>query len=192
MNRIRPHRTIVLLAVAAAALAAFVSCSQRQPETASTTPAPTMTPMERGKYLVTIAGCNDCHTPGFLFGAPDFERTLAGSEMGWSGPWGVSYPSNLTPDVETGIGAWSDADIERVLRSGIKRDGSPVAPPMPWPEFAHFTPEDLAAVIVYLRSLPPVRHKNLSRVPPGQKATGSIITLPAPSAWDAPKPPAKK
>jgi hypothetical protein len=83
-------------------------------------------------------------------------------------------------------------EIERALRSGVKRDGSPMAPPMPWPSFAQYTPEDMAAVIVYLRSLPPVKHKNPNRVPAGQSATGSIITLPAPSAWDAPKPAEKK
>jgi hypothetical protein len=58
---------------------------------------------------------------------------------------------------------------------------------MPRPSFAQFTPEDMEGLIPYLRSLPPVKHKNPSRVPPGQPATGSIVALPAPSAWDAPR-----
>ena len=192
MRQPHPHRFPLLLPAALAALVAFVSCSTRQPETTTSTPtAAVMTAVERGKYLTTISGCNDCHTPGALFGAPDFARALSGSELGWSGPWGVTYASNLTPDMETGIGAWTDAEIERALRSGIKRDGTAIGPPMPWPEFAQYTPDDMAAVIAYLRSLPAVPHKNPARVMPGQKATGSIVTLPAPSLWDVPPPPKK-
>ena len=189
MNRIRPNNAGLLAAVWAAALFVLVSCSQRRPETASTTAsAPAMSPVQRGEYLVAITGCHDCHTPGALFGAPDFKRSLSGSELGWRGPWGVSYASNITPDPETGIGTWTDAEIERALRSGVKKDGSPIAPPMPWPDLARLSPEDMAAVIAYLRTLPPVKHKNLNRVPPGQDAKGSIISVPAPSAWDVPAP----
>src|SRR5689334_8822018 len=54
----------------------------------------------RGGYLVSIAGCNDCHTPGTFYGAPDHARLLSGSEMGWAGPWGTVYAANLTPDRE--------------------------------------------------------------------------------------------
>ena len=192
MRWIRPQNLTLLVAVSTVALITIVSCSQRQPETPPTPSAPAMTPVHRGEYLVAITGCNDCHTPGALFGAPDFKRALSGSELGWRGPWGVSYASNLTPDPETGIGTWTDAEIERALRSGVKKDGSPIAPPMPWPDFARLSPEDMTAMIAYLRSLSPVSHKNLGPVPPGRAATGSIITLPAPSAWDVPKPPTAK
>ena len=189
MSRIRTPHSALLLAVVSVAL---VSCSQRQPETPPTPAAPAMAPAARGQYLVGITGCNDCHTPGALFGAPDFNRALSGSELGWRGPWGVSYASNITPDSETGVGTWTDAEIERALRSGVKKDGSPVAPPMPWPDLARLTPEDMAAVIAYLRTLPPVKHKNLGPIPPGRATSGSILTFPAPSAWDVPKPPPAK
>ena len=192
MSWIRPQRLTLLVAASAVALIAIVSCSQRQPETTSTPAAPAMTPVQRGEYLAAVTGCHDCHTPGGLYGAPDFKRALSGSELGWRGPWGVSYASNLTPDPETGIGTWTDAEIERALHSGVKKDGTPIAPPMPWPDFTRLSSEDMAAVIAYLRTLPPVKHKNLGPVPPGQSATGSIITLPAPSAWDVPKPAASK
>jgi len=182
----------LLVAVSAVALIAIASCSQRQPETPSTPAAPAMTPVQRGEYLVAITGCNDCHTPGALHGAPDLKRALSGSELGWRGPWGVSYASNLTPDPETGIGTWTDAEIERALRSGVKKDGSPIAPPMPWPDFSRLSTEDMAAMIAYLRTLPPVKHKNLGPFQPGQAVTSSIITLPPPSAWDVPKPAAAK
>ncbi len=188
MLRMRPNG-IVALVVVAAVLGGTAACSSKQAQSgAATETAAMMTPpLQRGAYLVTISGCNDCHTPGLLYNAPDFKRTLAGSDLGWQGPWGVSYASNLTPDTETGLGAWTDAEIERALRSGIKRDGSPVAPPMPWPNYAHYTPEDMAAVIAYLRSVPPVRHKNLGPLPPGQTASGGALIMPAPPAWDAPK-----
>ena len=167
-----------------------VSCSRSGGPNSDAPPtpgAPAMTQLQRGEYLVHITGCNDCHTPGTLYGSPDFTRALSGSELGWQGPWGVSYARNLTPDPGTGLGSWTDAEIERALRSGVKKDGTPLLPPMPWPDFAHMTQEDMAALIAYLRSIPPVVHKVPDIVPPGGKATGSIITLPAPSAWDAPR-----
>ncbi len=145
--------------------------------------------IERGKYLVTISGCHDCHTPGGLYGAPDESRTLAGSEVGWQGPWGVSYGSNLTPDPETGIGKWSEADIVRTLRTGSRPDGTPLQPPMPWPNVARMTDEDLGALAAYLKSLPAVRHRVPARVPPGGRATGTLVSIPPPPAWDAPRQP---
>jgi mono/diheme cytochrome c family protein len=188
MNRLRPLASASAVASLAFGLIAVVSCSQRQPETPAPPATPAMSPVQRGEYLVAITGCGDCHTPGTLYGAPDLKRALSGSELGWRGPWGVSFAGNLTPDLETGIGSWSDAEIERALRSGVKKDGSPVAPPMPWPDFARLSPEDMAAVIAYLRSIPAVKHKNLGPIPPGHVATGSIINMPPPSAWDVPKP----
>src|SRR5688500_1291038 len=72
----------------------------------------------RGDYLATISGCKDCHTPGFFYGAPDSSRELSGSELGWSGPWGVTYPLNLTPDPDTGLGKWTDEQFVTALRTG--------------------------------------------------------------------------
>jgi len=150
----------------------------------------------RGKYLTTIMGCNDCHTPAALFGAPDFDRQMAGSDLGWQGPWGVSYASNLTPDIETGLGEWNEADILKALRTGMRPDGTTLLPPMPWQDFAALTDEDANAIVAFLRSLKPVNHQVPARVPPGQTATGSILVFPPPSAWDTPKappnPPAKE
>jgi mono/diheme cytochrome c family protein len=151
--------------------------------------AAAMTPVQRGQYLVTVIGCGDCHTPGTLYGAPDMTRQLSGSELGWQGPWGVSYARNLTPD-STGLAAWTDEEIIRALQNGVKRDGSPIAPPMPWPDFAHLTRADAEAVVAYLRSLPPVHHVVPDRVPPGAKATGSIIAIPPAPAWDKGQKPA--
>ena len=78
--------------------------------------------VERGKYLVTIAGCNDCHTPGYFLGKPDFSRTLGGSDVGFGLPGlGTFVGRNLTPDKETGLGAWTDDQIVSAFTAGIRR-----------------------------------------------------------------------
>jgi len=141
----------------------------------------------RGHYLTTVTGCNDCHTPGTFWGAPDTTRTLSGSELGWKGPWGVTYAANLTPEPQTGIGAWSESDIITAIRVGKSPDGTMLLPPMPWPDYAFLTDEDAKSIAKYLKTIPPVMHKVPDRMPPGAKAKGSIIAFPPPSAWDAPR-----
>ncbi len=191
----KPHAAPVAPALAAAlALVALavVSCSGNGDSGGSQTAvaaADTVASAEHGAYLVTIMGCNDCHTPGTLYGAPDFTRSLSGSELGWYGPWGTSYPRNLTPDPETGIASWSEDDIVRALRTGRRPDGTELRPPMPWPNYAVLKERDIRSIAMYLKALPPIHHKNLDALPPGQKATGSFITMPPPSAWDAPPKP---
>ena len=186
MLRSRSTWLLSILFILSAA-AGITACSMNSEDvTQAAKAASGMTLVQRGEYIVATTGCNDCHTPGALYGAPDFKRTLSGSELGWEGPYGVSYASNLTPDPETGLGSWTDAEIERALRSGIKKDGNPVNPPMPWPSTARFTAEDMSAVIAYLRSIPPVSHKNLGPIPPGKAVAGSVIRMPPPSAWDVP------
>jgi mono/diheme cytochrome c family protein len=114
----------------------------------------------RGKYLVTIAGCSDCHTPGGLLGNSDMKRYLGGSDVGFSIPGeGVFVGQNLTPDKETGLGAWSIDEIVTALRKGKRPDGSDISGVMPWPAFAHLTDEDVTAIAVFLKSLPPVSNK---------------------------------
>ena len=177
----------LLLGGLALMIATAVSCNTPAPKQTEETKAATMTPLQRGEYLAMVGGCNDCHTPGTLYGSPDFKRQLSGSELGWRGPWGVSYPSNLTPDLETGLGTWTNVEIERALRSGVKKDGTPILPPMPWPNTARLTPDDMSSLIAYLKSLPPVAHKVPANLPPNGMAHGSVIELPAPSVWDAPR-----
>jgi mono/diheme cytochrome c family protein len=114
----------------------------------------------RGKYLVSIAGCNDCHTPGYFFGKPDPSRFLGGSEVGFEVPGlGVFHGPNLTPDKETGLGGWTDAQIVTAITTGKRPDGRELAPIMPWRAFANFTREDVSAIVAYLRTLPPVKNK---------------------------------
>lgn len=167
---------------------ALVSCTSQPAEEKAAPPAqPAMTKLQRGEYLTAVMGCHDCHTPGGMYGAPDLHRALSGSELGWQGPWGVSYAANLTPDSATGIGTWTEVEIERALRSGVKKDGSPILPPMPWPDIARLNPEDMSALIAYLKNVPTVSHAVPKAVPPGAKATGALVPFPPPPAWDAPR-----
>jgi mono/diheme cytochrome c family protein len=182
------------VAVAGALAVLAISCAQ-QPPAESEKPA-AMDPVARGKYIATITGCNDCHTPGTLYGMPDTTRLLSGSELGWEGPWGVTFPRNLTPDEETGLGTWSEADIIRALRTGVKKDGSAILPPMPWQDFAAMNDEDMRSLVAYLKSIPPVKHKPPAVQPPTGKHMGTRFVLPLPPpAWDSqhmPPPQAEK
>jgi mono/diheme cytochrome c family protein len=183
------HARLVAPVLLALALSA-VSCGSNEGAGGGGSPAiaDTVATAERGAYLVTIAGCNDCHTPGGIYGKPDFQRTLSGSELGWTGPWGTSYARNLTPDPETGLGNWSEDDIAHALQTGKRADGTDLLPPMPWPNFAVFTPRDVKSVAMYLKSLPPVHHVVPTALPPGAKAPVALV-FPPPTAWDAPKTP---
>ena len=150
--------------------------------------------LERGRYLARVTGCNDCHTPGGMFGAPDPARQLSGSELGWRGPWGVTYPRNLSPDRETGLGGWSATQIVTAIRLGVRPDGSAIRPPMPWPTYAALSDGDAYAIAAYLQSIPAVHHVSPVAVgpeaaapgAPGAPAEASIVAMPPPPAWDVP------
>ena len=141
--------------------------------------------VERGKYLVTIAGCHDCHSPKIdAQMTPDPDRLLSGRPIAthpplqgpneirvsldltaWAGPWGNSYAANLTPDKETGIGGrYTEAAFIKTIRTGTKPEGEMLSPPMPWTVYRNMTDEDLKAVFAYLMSLKPV--KNAVRTAP--------------------------
>jgi mono/diheme cytochrome c family protein len=92
--------------------------------------------VERGAYLVTIAGCSDCHTPGGLLGSPDPSRLLGGSDVGFGVPGvGVFVGPNLTPDKETGLGGWTSDQIVAALTTGKRPDGRVLSGVMPWQAF---------------------------------------------------------
>src|SRR6516164_3868352 len=85
----------------------------------------------RGRYLVVISGCSDCHTPGALLGSPDMKRYLGGSDVGFAIPGaGVFVGQNLTPDKETGLGSWTDEQIIAALRTGKTPGGRQLSPVM--------------------------------------------------------------
>lgn len=178
---------VAIAAISLVALAAGVGasgCSQsptaQQAEAVDT--------LALGEKITYTSGCQDCHTPGTLYGAPDFSRQLTGSELGWKGPWGVSYPRNLTPDMETGLGTWTEEQIAIAIRTGMRPDGTLLLPPMPWPMYSHLTEFEALAVAKFLKSLPPTSHRVPDVVLPGAEppADACYLVFPAPRPWDAP------
>jgi mono/diheme cytochrome c family protein len=150
----------------------------------------------RGEYIVTTTGCGDCHTPltmGSNGPEPDMSRMLSGhpqeividapaqvaepwafagspTNTAWSGPWGVSFTANLTPDPETGVlRDYTAAQFIEAMRTGRhKGQGRPILPPMPWPAFGQMTDEDLRAMYAYLQQIPPIRNQVPEPLPPGE------------------------
>ena len=138
--------------------------------------------VERGEYLVELLGCGACHTDGALIGEPEMQRLLAGSATGiaFTSPLddenpGVVYPPNITPDIETGIGDWSDMQIANAIRAGIGRHMSRHLTTMPWPGYSRISDDDLKAIVSYLRSIEPVMHRVPERVIAGQRATKPFV-----------------
>lgn len=141
-----------LLLAAAASIALAV--------TAVSAEAASKKAIERGKYLVGLGGCFDCHTPGYFLGKPDMARYLGGSDVGFEMPGlGVFVGPNLTPDVDTGLGKWTEVQIVTALQTGKRPDGRELAPIMPWRAFADLTKADAHAIAAYLKSLKPVSHQ---------------------------------
>jgi mono/diheme cytochrome c family protein len=142
--------TMRLFITALAALALGCSAAQAQPSA------------ERGGYLVnTIGACSNCHTPRLPppGGGPNLERRLSGGFQTFNEPFFTVKGSNLTPDRDTGIGAWSDADIKRALTEGVRPNGMPLAMVMPYNFLRVLTPNDLDSVVAYLRTLPAIRNE---------------------------------
>jgi mono/diheme cytochrome c family protein len=134
--------------------------------------------IERGRYLVTVISCSDCHTDGSLIGKPDMAHYLGGSSIGFEIPGlGFFYGPNLTPDPETGLGKWTTAEIVTAITTGKRPDGRELAPIMPWRSFGRMTPEDAEAMALYLQSLPAVSHKVPGPFGAGQKPTAPYMTV---------------
>jgi len=138
--------------------------------------------VNHGKYLVELLGCGSCHTDGALVGKPVPGRYLAGSRTGiaYTSPLedrhpGIVYPSNLTPDPETGLGKWNDTEIIDMIRTGTDRHGRRQLPVMPWPAYARVSQGDARAIVAYLRNLPSVRHRVPENVSPGNRASQPFV-----------------
>lgn len=132
----------------------------------------------RGKYLVTIASCTDCHTPGHFFGKEQPGMFLAGSDVGFAIPGlGVFVGPNLTPDGNTGLGKWTPAQIVTAITEGKTPEGRMLAPAMPWHNYASMTKPDASAIAAYLKSLPPVQHQVAGPFGPGQTPTVFVMAV---------------
>ena len=112
--------------------------------------------VEYGEYLAgAVSHCIECHSPMGPMG-PDWINQLGAGGFEFNGPWGVSESSNLTPYPEDGIAHWSDEDLAQMITTGTRPDGTAMLPPMGYDYFSRMTSDDLAAIILYLRQLPPL------------------------------------
>ena len=163
--------------------------------------------IERGRYLANFGGCSDCHSPKVftpMGPIPDSTRLLSGSPSSnklpelpkdilapdkwgaittndltaWAGPWGVSFAHNLTPDVASGLGSWTEQMFIKALRTGKDMgEGRDILPPMPWQTIGMATDADLKAIFAYLKSLKPIENA----VPDPISPTGERVpTMSAP------------
>jgi mono/diheme cytochrome c family protein len=134
--------------------------------------------IDRGKYLVTLGGCNDCHTPGYFFGKPDMAQYLGGSDVAFEIPGLGAFPGrNITPDKETGIGNWTSEQIVAAVQTGKRPDGRTLAPIMPSHAFSNLTADDAMAIAAFLKSLPPVRHEVAGPFSAGDKVTTFLYRI---------------
>ncbi len=149
------------------------------------------TQLEHGKYLVTVMGCTDCHTPGTFLGHPDMARFLGGSDVGFSMPGlGVFVGRNLTPDPETGLGKWTTQQLVTAFTTGVRPDGRILAPIMPYDDFKSLTKADALAIAAYLKSLKPVKHAVPGPFGPNETPTTFVMTVvPGQVYANMPKPP---
>lgn len=129
--------------------------------------------IERGKYLINACGVLSHHTPIGKDGKPDLTKFLGGSNIGYQGPWGVIYPKNLTPDIDTGIGAISNDEIKNIIRE----EGANGRPPLFYDYYKNLTEEDLDCIVEYLRNLTPVVNKVNADLQPGVAPKTPVINL---------------
>ena len=136
----------------------------------------------RGEYLVELLGCGTCHTNGALVGTPELGQSLAGSSIGiaFTNPLqdrepGVIFPSNITPDIETGIGRLSERRIANSIRTGQNQHGGRVNSVMPWRAYRLISDDDVNAIVRYLVSIEPVVHRVPNEVLPGQRTSERFV-----------------
>jgi mono/diheme cytochrome c family protein len=138
---------------------------------------------DRGAYLARIMDCGGCHTTGALRGEPDPAFYLAGSDVGFELPGlGILYPPNLTGDVETGLGAWTDQEVAAAVRTGMRPDGRMLVPVMPYYSYNALTDDDAAALASFIKSLPAVRNKAPDPAAPDGPAPAPYLSLEIPGS----------
>jgi len=157
-----------ILALAACAAVSLLSIAAR----AADPPGKAMPPdVIRGKYLVQIGGCNDCHTPGYGEREGQVEESgwLTGSPLGWRGPWGTTYAPNLRLLAK-------DITAEEFMTLARSKG----RPPMPWFNLRAMRDGDLKAIYAYIKQLGPAGDPSPAYVPPDQEPKGPFVTFPAP------------
>ncbi len=162
MNTLRTMQSAVLAALLAGSALSAVAANITNVDARD---------MARGRYLMKIAGCNDCHTPGYAQSAGKVPEAawLTGDMVGWSGEWGTTYPSNLRLYMQTvSEDQWMTLARKKELR-----------PPMPWFTLRDMSDADLRATYRYIRALGPAGQPAPAYVPPGTVVKGPVIVFPA-------------
>ena len=175
----------------------LICCNQNgAPAAAGNQPVSKDSLVSRGRYLVTVMGCSDCHSPkimGPMGPQADTSRLLSGypaslplpaidssalknwvlfngMQTATVGPWGVSFAANLTSD-SSGIGNWTEAQFVKALRQGKAKgldNNRMLLPPMPWRNLGQLHDEDIKAIFAYLQSTKPINNVVPAALPPGQ------------------------
>lgn len=162
-NNIRAHAAFIIIA---GALALQAGCSKAaiaapaEAKATATVHVAATSDVDAGRYLVKIGGCNDCHTPGFAMtngASPAEPEWLTGDSVGYSGPWGVSYPANLRL-------SFQNMDEEQFIEMSRAGKGRP---PMPWPSLMAMSDKDLKAIYAYIKSLGPKGEPAPAALSPG-------------------------
>ena len=172
MSQLKVLLIVVLCVVAVAAGGAAIFLTVKKPNMRPPSQAKIVATPEklaRGEYLVRhVVDCLTCHSDH------DYSRFACPIKPGAEGMGGFTFTKdfdvpgrvaaqNITPDMETGLGSWTDGEIMRAVREGVRKDGTALFPMMPYPEFREMSDEDLEAIVAYLRTLPPVKNTVPSR-----------------------------
>jgi hypothetical protein len=200
------NRSVLVMAFLAAVVLFFIKCGNQGQDTATIREQLLKefrknsvydNPEKYGEHLVTIMGCNDCHTPKrmgkfgpeqdsvlMLSGHPakmplfDIDRKAMAAKglivtsdlTAWAGPWGVSYTANLTPH-ETGLANWTLDQFQIAIRHGKFHgieNGRNLLPPMPWDTYKYASDDEIAAVFAYLKTIKPINNLVPPPLPPAQ------------------------
>jgi mono/diheme cytochrome c family protein len=191
----RGHLTTWVLALGLAAVPASLTWHDSRALAAPADTPADPARVDRGAYLVRIMGCNHCHTPykvGPHGPEPDMTRALTGHPGdfklspansggdGWvwsgaatntafSGPWGVSFAANLTPDPDTGLGKWTEEMFVATMKTGRHQGkGRQILPPMPYENLGNLSDDDIKDLFAYLQSLAPVRNRVPAPIDPAE------------------------
>jgi hypothetical protein len=190
--------SLVLAAITTIIIYTITSCSNASSNSTNISKTDSSAELvNRGKYLVTSIGCDDCHSPkkmsamgyevipelrfsGYPANRPFNKVSTDAFSKGWmtfnqdltsaAGPWGVSFAANITSD-STGIGIWTEAQFIKALREGKSKglDGNrPLLPPMPWQNFKNLSNDDLKAIFAFLKTTKPVHNVVPQPIPPQQ------------------------
>lgn len=173
----------------------IMACTPKEKPKSDTTKMSMEAMIENGEHLVTVLGCNDCHSPKKMTNMgpmPDSLRLLSGhpanevlapfnpevlstyvlfnmNSTATIGPWGTSFAANLTPD-QTGIGTWTEEQFIIAMTKGKYKgieNSRDLLPPMPWPAYSHLTQLELQSIFAYLKSIKPVNNLVPMAIPPG-------------------------